>query len=42
MLQKVGINLAPVLVEKMHERLDKNNSGYIEFEEFKKFLYYEQ
>ena len=34
-------NDTPVLVEKMHECLDKNNSGYIEFEKFKKFLFYE-
>lgn len=29
MLTKLGIQLEPVLVEKVHERLDKNTSGYI-------------
>jgi Ca2+-binding EF-hand superfamily protein len=32
MLNKVGIKLSPVLIERVHQRLDKNDSGYIEFE----------
>lgn len=42
MLNKNNVQLSPALIEKVHERLDKNASGYIEFEEFKKFLYYDQ
>ena len=32
MLIRQGINLEAHLVEKVHERLDKNSSGYIEFD----------
>jgi len=42
MLNRVGIKLSPTLIERVHQRLDRNDSGYIEFEEFKKFLYYDQ
>jgi Ca2+-binding EF-hand superfamily protein len=31
MLLKLEVSLEPVLIEKVHERLDKNGSGYIEF-----------
>lgn len=41
MIKKLGLEVAPQLAESIHERIDKNNSGYVEFEEFKKFLYYD-
>ena len=41
MLIKNGMQLSPALIERVHERLDKNGSGYIEFEEFKYYMYYE-
>jgi Ca2+-binding EF-hand superfamily protein len=41
MLKKLGVDASGVVAETIHQRIDKNNSGYIEFEEFKKFLYYD-
>lgn len=41
MISSFGIQAEPSVIEAVHERIDKNNSGYIEFEEFKKFLYYD-
>lgn len=39
MLKKLGVEADGAVAETVHQRIDKNNSGYIEFEEFIKFLY---
>ena len=41
MLKKVGVPVAPRFVEPMLVKLDKNCSGYIEYEEFKKFIFFD-
>lgn len=41
MIKRLGLEVDPQVAETIHERIDKNNSGYVEFEEFKKFLYYD-
>jgi len=41
MMKKLGVDADGTVKETIHQRIDKNNSGYIEFEEFKKFLYYD-
>lgn len=40
MLKKLGVSIESRLVEPILQRIDKNQSGYIEFDEFKKFLYH--
>lgn len=40
MLKKLGVGVESRLVEPILARIDKNQSGYIEFDEFKKFLYH--
>jgi Ca2+-binding EF-hand superfamily protein len=40
MLKKFNLNVPARLVEPVLQRIDRNQSGYIEFDEFKKFLYY--
>lgn len=32
MMKKLGVAADPRIVETIHERMDKNNSGYVEFE----------
>lgn len=41
MLKKIGVPVAAKLVEPMLVKLDKNTSGFIEYEEFKKFLFFD-
>lgn len=41
MVKGFNIQADPATIEAIHERIDKNNSGYIELQEFKKFLYYD-
>ena len=41
MMKKLGVVADGAVTEAIHQRIDKNNSGYIEFQEFKKFLYYD-
>lgn len=32
MISKLGIVVSPIIAETIHERMDKNSSGYVEFE----------
>ena len=41
MMKKIGVPVPPRLVEPMLVKLDKNCSGYIEYEEFKKFIFFD-
>lgn len=41
MMKKLEIQVAARIVEPVLERLDKNKSGYIEYEEFKQFLFFD-
>ena len=39
MLKHLGCGVAPRLVEPMLIKLDQNKTGYVEFDEFKHFMF---
>lgn len=41
MMKKLEVPVPPRVVEPILEKLDKNKSGYIEYEEFKQFLFFD-
>ena len=41
MLKKLELPIKELAVEPLFRKLDKNNSGYIEYDEFKKFLFFD-
>ena len=41
MMKKLEVPVAARFVEPILNKLDKNCSGYIEYEEFKKFLFFD-
>lgn len=41
MMKKLEVPVAPRIVEPALQKLDKNQTGYIEYEEFKKFLFFD-
>ena len=39
MLKKLGAGAAPKIVDPLLDKIDTNKSGFIEYEEFKKYLF---
>jgi Ca2+-binding EF-hand superfamily protein len=41
MLKQLELPISPELVEPLFRKLDKNSSGSIEYDEFKRFLFFD-